>query len=54
LDGLKRLGVWILVFIFLAALVLTFSRSAIICVALNVIIVILFLPSRKMKNGLAR
>jgi putative peptidoglycan lipid II flippase len=52
LHGFKRLGVWILVFIFLAAMSLTFSRSAFICVALNVIIVILVLPSRKMKMGL--
>jgi murein biosynthesis integral membrane protein MurJ len=52
LHGFKRLGMWILVFIFLTALVLTFSRSAYICIALNVIIVILFLPSRKMKIGL--
>jgi len=52
LHGFKRLGVSILVFILLVALTLTFARSAFICVALSVIIAILFLPSRKMKIGL--
>lgn len=52
LHGFKRLGMWILVIIFLATMVLTFSRSAFICVALNIIIAVLFIPSRKMKIGL--
>jgi len=52
LHGFKRLGVSTLVFIFLVAIVLTFTRSAFICVALSVIIVILFIPSRKIKIGL--
>ena len=51
-HGFKRLGVSTLVFILLVALALTFTRSAFICVALSVIIMILFLPSRKMKIGL--
>ncbi len=51
-HGFKRLGVSILVFIFLVTLALTFTRSAFICIALSVIIAILFLPSRKMKIGL--
>ena len=52
LRGFKRLGVSTLVFTFLVAMTLTFTRSAFICVALSIIIMILFLPSRKMKIGL--
>jgi murein biosynthesis integral membrane protein MurJ len=52
LHGFKRLGVAILVLIFLVAMGLTFTRSAFICVILSVIIMILFLPSRKMKISL--
>ncbi len=51
-HGFKRLGVSTLVFILLVALALTFTRSTYISVALSVIIVIFFLPSRKMKIGL--
>lgn len=47
LRGFKRLGVSILILIFLTALALTFTRSAYICIPLSIIIMILFLPSRK-------
>ena len=52
LHGFKRLGVSTLVFVFLVAMALTFSRSAFICLPLSLIIMILFLPSRKTKIGL--
>src|SRR5947207_15061251 len=52
LRGFGRLGVSILVFIFLIALGLTFSRGAYICIPLSSIIMILFLPSHKMRIGL--
>ncbi len=52
LRGFKRLGVSILTFIFLVALGLTFTRGAYICVAVSCIIMMLFLPSRKMRMGL--
>ena len=52
LHGLKRLGVLVLVCIFLVAIGLTFSRGAFISVPLSIIIMILCLPSRKMKIGL--
>ena len=52
LHGFKRLGVSILALIFLVAMCLTFTRSAFICIPLSSIIMILFLPSRKMKIGL--
>jgi murein biosynthesis integral membrane protein MurJ len=54
LHGFKRLGVSIQVFILLVALALTFTRGAFICVALSVIIMVLFLPSRKKIGLLAR
>ncbi len=52
LRGFKRLGVSILVLILLVAIALTFTRNAFICIALSVIIMILFSPSRKMRIGL--
>ncbi len=52
LHGFKRLGISTLVFILLVAMMLTFTRSAFICLPLSIIIMILFLPSRKMKIGL--
>jgi murein biosynthesis integral membrane protein MurJ len=54
LRGFRRLGVSTLVCILLVALALTYTRSAFICVALSVIIVVLFLPSRKKIGLLAR
>ncbi len=52
LHGFKRLGISTLVFILLVAMMLTFTRSAFICLPLSIIIMILFLPSRKIKIGL--
>jgi murein biosynthesis integral membrane protein MurJ len=52
LHGLKRICGSMLVIIFLVALALTFTRTAFICVPLSIIILLLFLPSGKMKTGL--
>jgi murein biosynthesis integral membrane protein MurJ len=52
LQGFKRLGVAALVFIFLMTLGLTFTRGAIICIPLSIIIMVLFLPPGKMRIGL--
>jgi O-antigen ligase len=52
LHGWKRLGVSALVFIFLAALALTFTRGAFLCAALSIVLAIIFLPSRKVKIAL--
>ncbi len=52
LQGFKRLGVVVVVFILLVANVLTFSRSTFISLPLSLIIMILSLPSRKMKKNL--
>jgi O-antigen ligase len=52
LPGYKRVGGLILILVFLAALVLTFTRGAFISVSLSIIIMIFFLPSRKLKIGL--
>jgi O-antigen ligase len=52
LKGFKRLCVVVLVFILLVATGLTFSRSTFISLPLSLIIMILSLPSRKMKKSL--
>ncbi len=52
LRGFKRAGSLIVAFVLLVALGLTFTRSAFISLPLSIIIMILFLPSRKMKAGL--
>ncbi len=52
LSGSKRVGGLILILVFLVALVLTFTRGAFISVPLSIIIMIVFLPSRKLKIGL--
>jgi O-antigen ligase len=52
LRGIGRLGVSILVLIFLAATALSFTRGALICIPLSIVIMMLFLPSRKAKIGL--
>ena len=52
LQGFKRLGVLVLVFILLVATVLTFSRGSYISLPLNLIIMILSLPPGKMKKNL--
>ncbi|MBV9229469.1 MAG: O-antigen ligase family protein [Chloroflexi bacterium] len=51
-QGFKRVGHSIVFLILLAALVLTFTRSAFISVPLSIIIMILLQPSRKIKIGL--
>jgi putative peptidoglycan lipid II flippase len=52
LQGVKRAGGVVLVLVFLMSLGLTFTRSTFICVPLSIIVLILFLPSRKMRIGL--
>lgn len=52
LQGFKRVGGLIVTFVLLVALGLTFTRSAFISLPLSIIIMILFLPSRKMRVGL--
>ena len=52
LHGIKRIGGLTLVIILLTALALTFTRSALVSLPLSIIIMILFLPSGKMKNAL--
>jgi putative peptidoglycan lipid II flippase len=52
LHGLKRAGVSMLALIFWVALGLTFTRTAFISLPLGIIILILFLPSGKMKISL--
>ncbi len=49
LQGLKRVIGWALVLLFLATLVLTFSRGAFISVAVSVLVMILLLPPGKLK-----
>ena len=52
LRGIKLLCVGVLICILLIAIGLTFARSALICVPLSCIVMISFVPSRKMKFGL--
>ncbi len=52
LRGWGRLVVSLLVILFLVVIGLTFTRSAFISVPLSVIVMLLFLPSRKVKYGL--
>lgn len=52
LQGLKRAGGMVLVLVFLMTLGLTFTRTAFISLPLSIIVLILFLPSRKMRIGL--
>ncbi len=52
LQGLKRAGGVVLVLVFLMTLGLTFTRTAFISMPLSMIVLILFLPSRKMRIGL--
>ena len=49
---IKRIGALILTLILLTALALTFTRGALLCVPASIIIMILFLPSRKVKISL--
>ncbi len=50
LQGFKRLAGLIVILILLVTLGLTFTRGAYICVALSIVIIVFFLPSRKMKT----
>ena len=52
LQGFKRVGASIVVLILVVALGLTFTRAAYIGLVLSIIILLLFLPSRRMKIGL--
>jgi len=52
LHGFKRIGLSIVVIIFVIALGLTFTRSAYVGIILSIFIMVLFLPSQKMKIGL--
>jgi len=52
LQGLKRIGVSTLVIIYLVALVLTFTRAAFVSFPLSIMIMIFFIPSRRIKIGL--
>ncbi|MFL5691995.1 MAG: lipid II flippase MurJ [Ktedonobacteraceae bacterium] len=52
LQGFKRTGASIMVLILVVALGLTFTRAAYIGLLLSIIILLLFLPSRRMKIGL--
>jgi putative peptidoglycan lipid II flippase len=52
LRGLKRLAVSIPIIFFVVAIGLTFTRIAFISLPLSIIIMILFLPSSRMKIGL--
>ena len=52
LRGFKRLGVSALVLVILAAMVLSFTRAALLCIPLSIVTMILFLPSRKAKIAL--
>ena len=52
LRGYKRIGGLILILVFLMALGLTFARGAYISVPVSIIIMIFFLPSRKLRIGL--
>lgn len=52
LKGFRRVGNSILVIIFFVALAFTFTRAAFISLPLSIFILILFLPSRRVKIGL--
>lgn len=52
LRGFKRVIMSIIVILFITTLVLTFTRAALISLPLSIIIMILFIPSRKVKISL--
>lgn len=52
LRGFKRAGTSVIMLVLMVALVLTFTRSTLISVPLSIGLMILFLPSRKLKFGL--
>ena len=49
LKGIKRVIGWLLIILLLITLVLTFSRGAFVSAAVSILVIILFLPSRKMR-----
>ena len=49
LHGWRQAGVWLLLLLFLITTLLTFSRGAFISIPLSILVLILFLPSRKSK-----
>lgn len=51
MQGFKRVLGWGLFILFLTTLLLTFTRGTYISVAISMLIMILFLPSRKLKIG---
>ncbi|HYX50089.1 MAG TPA: O-antigen ligase family protein, partial [Ktedonobacteraceae bacterium] len=52
LGGFKRIFGWVITVLLLGTLVLTFSRGAFIAIAVSILILIIFLPSRKMRFGM--
>ena len=52
LRGFKRFFGWVVTVLLLGTLVLTFSRGAFIAIAVSILILIIFLPSRKMRVGM--
>ena len=52
LRGFKRIFGWVVTVLLLGALVLTFSRGAFIAFAVSLLILVIFLPSRKMRVGM--
>jgi putative peptidoglycan lipid II flippase len=52
MQGIKRVLGWGLLMLFLMALILTFTRGTYISVAVSILILVLFLPSRKLKVGM--
>ncbi len=52
LQGFKRVIGWVVIILLLVTLVLTFSRGAFVSAAVSILVIILFLPSRKMKVGM--
>ena len=51
MQGYKRVIGWGLVILFLLTLILTFTRGTYISVAVSILIMVLFVPSRKLKIG---
>ncbi len=52
LDGIKRVLILPVLILLLAAVVVTFTRLAFLSIPLSVLVIVLFLPSRRMKIGL--
>jgi murein biosynthesis integral membrane protein MurJ len=52
LQGFKRVIGWVVIILLLVTLVLTFSRGAFVSAAVSILVIIVFLPSRKMRVGM--